>query len=151
MSNINTLDIAWLGGLLEGEGCFQDERGSPSITLATTDRDVMLRAARLMGVEAQATYMPGRKATYRPVHSCKAHGTRAIAWMMTLFPFFGERRQERVRGIIERWKASDRAPRAPRGQRFMATCHPDRVRTGRGLCQACYMREWRAAKQCEAL
>jgi hypothetical protein len=26
----------------------------------------------------------------------------------------------------------------------MAICHPDRVRAGRGLCDACYMRHYRA-------
>jgi len=143
----STHDIAWLAGLLEGEGSFMHTNGTPNIALQTTDHDVLLRAAILMGVEEQASWRPGRKSHYKTVFACRAYGTRAISWMMTLYQFFGGRRQEKIREILGRWRASPRVPRAPRGQRFMAICHPDRVRSANMLCDTCYMREWRAARK----
>lgn len=41
--------------------------------------------------------------------------------------------------LVERRKL---AVRAPKGTRFMATCHPERVRFGHGLCKLCYMRDY---------
>ena len=141
---INTLDIAWLGGLLEGEGSFMIKKGCPIIALQTTDEDILTRAAKLLGVAQQGVgRKPKGKDTYKLVHACRVHGTSAIAWMMTLYSFFGERRQAKVKEIIETWKASSAAPRAPRGQRYMAICHPDKPRKSNMLCGTCYMKEWR--------
>lgn len=142
---ISSLDIAWLGGLLEGEGSFYDSKGSPCIALQTTDRDVLLRVADLLGVKEEGKgWKPKGKPTYKQVYMCRVHGFRAIGWMMTLFQFFGERRQDRIGGIIERWKAAKASARAPRNKpRHMALCHPDRVKATALLCHPCYMREWR--------
>ncbi len=56
-------DLAWLGGLLEGEGCFMIPKGSPRIALAMSDKDVVQRAARLMGLNVQAPCHPDRVRT----------------------------------------------------------------------------------------
>jgi hypothetical protein len=149
----NILDIAWLAGLLEGEGSFvfKGSRATPCISLQTTDRDVLLRAAGIMEVKEQNFWRPGGKASYKPVYTCRAHGTRAISWMMTIYSLMGERRQEKIREIIVQWTAQPRMPRASRGQRLMATCHPDRPRCADLLCRQCwsrtYMMKYRAAKK----
>lgn len=140
----STLDLAWLGGLLEGEAAFMMKNGSPKIGLQMTDKDVIERAAKLLGVPVGAySRKPKGKASYLPVWHLAVHGTNAICWMMTLFTFLGERRRAKVTSIIEQWKASKAAPRAPRGTRLMAVCHPDRPRRGNLLCGTCWMREWR--------
>lgn len=55
---IETKDIYWLAGLLEGEGAFcvrgklsnDGSKGAyPVIQVGSTDRDVIMRAAKLMG------------------------------------------------------------------------------------------------------
>ena len=139
-----TKDLAWLGGLLEGEAAFMIRNGSPVIRLQMTDRDTMDRAAAILGVPVgKFSRQPKGKATYRPVWHLGVHGTNAICWMMTLYQFLGERRQAKIRYILDLWKASNAAPRAPRGQRYMAVCHPHRPRRGNMLCGACYMRQWR--------
>jgi hypothetical protein len=137
-------DIFWLAGLLEGEGAFMVRNGSTKIAVQTTDRDVVGRVAALFGTKVDGdSWKPKGKATYKPVWSCSVHGTRAVGWMMTLFPLMGERRRTKIREIVLGWKSSPRTPRAPRGQRFMANCHPDRPRMGNGLCGTCYMRKYR--------
>jgi hypothetical protein len=141
---INTLDIAWLGGLLEGEASFMIRKGCPKIGLQMTDKDTMERVAKILAVPVGAySRRPKGKSTYLPVWHLAVHGTKAISWMMTLYQFLGNRRQEKVRFILDTWKASKAAPRASRGTRLMSVCHPEKPRCGDMLCRACWMREYR--------
>jgi len=141
---MTTLHIAWLAGLLEGEASFMRRNGSPSIKIQLTDRDVLDRAASILGgTVGRNSYQPKGKATYKPVYHLSIHGMRAIAWMMTLYPMLGVRRRKKVREILEAWKSSRSQLHASRGTRTMAICHRDKPVVARGLCQKCYMREWR--------
>ncbi len=45
---IRNVDIAWLAGLVEGEGSFHMSTRSIAIILTMTDRDVVERAATLL-------------------------------------------------------------------------------------------------------
>lgn len=146
---IDTKDIVWLAGLIEGEGCFQSSRTgnhatsrTPTIDIQMTDKDVIEHAASILGANPRKPYRH-KQGNHKLVYSVVVCGTRAISWMMTLYTLMGERRQAKIKEIIEAWKKSPNTPRAPRGQRFMATCHPGQPRKGRGLCGTCYMREWR--------
>lgn len=143
-----TKDLAWLGGLLEGEASFMIRKGCPKIALQMTDLDTMERAAVILGVPV-GSYVrkPKGKATYLPVWHLAVHGTRAISWMMTLYQFLGGRRQAKICSIIEEWRTSRMVPRAPHGQRFMAICHPDRPRAADMLCNSCYMRRRRLRRK----
>lgn len=139
-------DLAWLAGIVEGEGSFGYHGGSPVVQLTMTDADIVHRAATLMHVKSQR--MQGRKDGYKATTRCVVHGTRAIAVMMTLYAFMGQRRRARIREILSAWRASSRTPRAPKDlPRFMARCHPERTIAARGLCDTCYMREWRAKRK----
>lgn len=139
----NTLDIAWLGGLIEGEGCFSDNHGSSQIILSMTDRDTVERAATLFG--GRVREQRRNDAThYKPAFRVNVCGARAIAWMMMLYQFLGQRRRQRVRQQIEKWKLSPRWSKAPNGQRSMAVCHPGEYRVGivdgKPACNRCYLR-----------
>ena len=48
---MDSKDLYWLAGLLEGEGCFSSHRksGYPSIVLQSSDKDIVKRAALLCG------------------------------------------------------------------------------------------------------
>jgi hypothetical protein len=105
-------DLAWLAGLLEGEGCFRcdtrkytlksGEKKSylePVIHLQMTDLDVMERAASLLGTTLR-TYQDNkgnRKLLYRTSLNGKK---RAIPMMRQLLPLMGQRRQERIAQVI---------------------------------------------------
>jgi hypothetical protein len=140
-------DIAWLAGLLEGEGSFGMAKGSPLIQIGMSDLDVITRAANLMGAPKPSVYelkgnklwQPHWKATCRTV----LHGARAIGWMFTLYPFLGERRRETIRNVIDGWKKSERRSSwVPKNVEAPAQCHPDRPSRALGLCMACYMKKW---------
>ncbi len=140
-----TFEYPWLAGILEGEGSFMLMRGSPCVAVQMSDQDVINKVAGLLGVTVfKQPYKPKGKPTYKPMYGCRVHGKHAIAWMLTLFTFMGERRRAKITEIVKAWKASPRAPRADDGKVTMATCHPHKVVTGGGLCKNCYMLNWRA-------
>lgn len=91
-------DIHWLAGLLEGEGCFFMTRTSPCIRLRMTDKDVVTRAAELLGgkVHEEEVRNVEWKTTFR-VDIC---GPNAIVWMVTLLPLLGARRRAKINEIL---------------------------------------------------
>ena len=112
-SNITVKEIAWLAGLLEGEGCFgqalSNARGqrylSPLVALNMTDRDIVEKARRLMRSSRIIVRKPTR-ANHKPIYRTYLNGANAIAVMMTVLPFMGERRAERIKACIAHWKTS---------------------------------------------
>lgn len=142
----NAIEIAWLAGLLEGEAAFMISKNSPVIALQMSDEDIVNRVAGIMAVGGLAPWRPKKKEHYKQIFGCRIHGARAVVWMLILYPHLGLRRREKIREIVTSWEANAH-PRAPRGQRWPALCHPDRPRDANGLCNTCYMREWRKKKR----
>lgn len=98
-------DVAWLAGLLEGEGYFAPPtRGmwSPQIRILMTDRDVIERVAEFLGgANIRIRRARGRR---REAYGVMLHGRQAIGVMFTVYPFMGARRQERIREAVAEWK-----------------------------------------------
>lgn len=100
-------EVYWLAGLLEGEGSFglhMDNRFgrsyNPVMDLGMTDRDVIERAQALVGGNIYTMASRGR----RPLFRLRLTGAKAIAVMFTVFALMGERRRERIRYVVQRWK-----------------------------------------------
>jgi len=157
---IKTIDIAWLAGLVEGEGSFLfNTSDSPGIAIQMSDRDIVARVAAMFNRNVTGPYKPryeGSKESW----SCRCHGKDAIAWMMTLYPLMGERRQEKIRDILYRWKTYVPPKRMNKfcgspykKPRTTPTCgHPERrAITENGMCQVCYMRQYRADRAAAAV
>lgn len=97
-------DLVWLAGLLEGEGCFDAHRGRyPRIRLAMVDRDVVGRAATLMGSSIRVVYRTDGR---RPTFHTEISGERAAQIMETLLPYMGARRSARIAEILGRYARS---------------------------------------------
>lgn len=96
------VDVAWLAGLLEGEGCFYAggrNKKSGHIALSMTDEDVVNRAAFLMGAHVRPVGPRSAwqgKRQYRTV----ATGVRARATMEAVLPYLGVRRARRVVDLL---------------------------------------------------
>jgi DNA-binding transcriptional regulator YiaG len=97
-------DLAWLAGLLEGEGSFlkapPSSPNSPRISLEMTDKDVVERAASLMGSKAVKRINlrnPHWKQTYRVI----IKGSRAVKLMRVLYPQMGARRRTQIDAALE--------------------------------------------------
>lgn len=89
-------EIAWLAGLLEGEGCFSFEPGKLAVTLAMTDRDVVERAAAITGVGtviSRRRTKPDRKDQW----VWRTRRLRDAAGIMQMIaPYMGARRRSRI-------------------------------------------------------
>ena len=103
---MTSTEVAWLAGLLEGEGYFAVQGssiGSPIIQLLMTDRDVVDRVAAVFQTNVNTVKRyEGRKQAYR----VNAYGSRAAGLIMTIYPFLGARRRAKVKEVLAGWKAS---------------------------------------------
>ena len=146
---ISTKEIAWLAGLLEGEGSFDRQfSASPRqirVQVGMTDRDVIEHVANLWKGTCGGPYQPKRwtkkgelvKASYRT----NVHGKHAAAWMMTLYPLMGKRRKATIRKLLCGWRTSL--------ARRYAECHPERLHAGLGMCESCYQKHYRRRRKHE--
>lgn len=108
---ISDVELAWLAGLLEGEGSFmfhcdpakdnQRARVIVRVAVHMTDKDVVERVRDIVGVGNVLPRKPGKahhKVTYRWALSAKA---AAIDLMTLLRPHMGERRRAQIDACIE--------------------------------------------------
>ena len=115
LPKIHFADAMWLVGLLEGEGCFttfqlkQHRKFTFKISLAMTDSDVVIRAAKILGVNYYGPYTykrPGMK-NIKPIWSTYVSGLKAAKWMEILKPYMGKRRQGRISELLKNWDVYD--------------------------------------------
>lgn len=128
-ASANAVHLAWLVGLLEGEGCFRwssmssgrAERGphaqgadreiqwrpyhgSAEVVLVMTDEDVVRRAARVAahwGVTAPNVSVRNPKnPNWKRAWVAKWTGRRAIMLLILIEPFMGARRRARIKEIL---------------------------------------------------
>jgi hypothetical protein len=101
---ITTLEIAWLAGLLEGEGSFGFYGTcGPRVFLSMTDKDVVQHAASLLHVKRINPRAPlgyGKKLLW----VFDVAGIRAVGIMLTVYKFLGTRRQEKIRDCLAKWR-----------------------------------------------
>src|SRR5712691_1015928 len=106
------LDVAWLAGLLEGEGSFFPGPPSaprlPVLAVAMTDEDVMARVGALLGRKVSS--IRPRRQGWLPTFQVRVTGAKAVSWMIAVRPLLGRRRREQVDRAL--------ASYAPRTQRL---------------------------------
>lgn len=91
-------DLIWLAGLLEGEGTFDAQRGKyPRVRVGMVDRDVVGRAATLMGTRVRLSL---KKAPNRPMWHADIQGPKAADLMEALLPYMGARRSATIAAIL---------------------------------------------------
>ena len=107
----SSTDVAWLAGLLEGEGSFYVYVGvrrlRPTISISMTDRDVVERATHLMGTGLYV--LARREPHHKQPYMTSATGDRAVMVMKAVLPYMGERRSARIEAAISAWES--RTPR----------------------------------------
>lgn len=146
----NTGDARQLAGLLEGEGCFDLDKGTcPRIQLNMIDRDVVAWASVVLKHTGKIyqSVRSHNNPTYKDQYCIRVSGTLAVSWMMILYTFLGERRRAKIRSIIHEWKKhltrSQHRLLCIRGHKFnkgkyQRTCTP---------CGRTQMRVWRLSKR----
>ena len=92
-------DIAWLAGLLEGEGHFTWD-GTLRVVLRMTDADVVASAARLMETTMSGPYHCDNP-RYKPIYVAQVQGRRARAIMAAVANYMGKRRSAQIARALE--------------------------------------------------
>lgn len=99
---MNTNELHWLAGVLEGEGCFlkpsPSKPNNPVIVVSMTDEDVVARIAKLF----DTTYYKSvaKRMHWKPTFITRLTGVRAVSMMQRLYPLMGQRRQQRIAEIV---------------------------------------------------
>lgn len=113
------MDLLWLAGLLEGEGCFYANGSTlrPShgcgISLQMTDKDIVEKAASLLNVNLSG--FQDARGNRKPAWRFQVCGDNAIYFMRLLLPFMGKRRTAKIKYLLKRAKL--RATHQERGRR----------------------------------
>lgn len=124
---MNNLELAWLAGLLEGEGCFyltyrKNKDGSPrplvSVMCSMTDEDVVRKAACVAG-SGYVYRRDGRKGC-KPSWTWQDSKVERVAELITrLRPFMGVRRQAKIDELLAAIAGWERRPVRSHGERRM--------------------------------
>ena len=96
---ITVKEIAWLAGILEGEGCFSNF-GTPIIQINMTDKDTIEKIGHLFGRGLQNNINAGG---YKPQYRVVISGTPAVEWMLTIYSLMSIRRKEKIREVVNKW------------------------------------------------
>lgn len=109
---IKTIDIAWLAAMLEGEGSFYTYTKKnlrrpltyPELSFQSVDYDIVVRVASLLksNISRVVPYNTSKQKSYK-VRACS---TKAVQWMMTIYPLMGIRRKTKIREILDTWRLS---------------------------------------------
>ena len=105
------IELAWLAGILEGEGSFFLENNRSGgklyryaiVTVNMTDKDVIDRVSALFGTTTYA--IPNTKAGKKPAYRATLKSHKAVVLMEHLLPFMGERRSAKILEVLTAFKA----------------------------------------------
>lgn len=109
------VELAWLAGLLEGEGSFLmyrchvggREYRYPKISVNMTDRDVIEHAARLLGGNKMYPLPPSKEPNRKPAFRAHVSGWKAAELMRQAYPLLGHRRRARIDEILSEYEAQE--------------------------------------------
>lgn len=98
MPEISREDAIWLAGLLEGEGTFDLHRKKyPRVRVGMSDRDVVGRAATLMGARVRSSLKPYPASA---MWHAEVSGEKAVAIMESVLPHMGSRRSGKIATVL---------------------------------------------------
>lgn len=93
-------DVQWLSGLWEGDGTFCISGPTPRMVLQMTDKDVVERAASIIGSKVWQTSVTKR---HKKVWVCGSAGLKAVELMRIVKPYMGKRRQQQIVDTVTAW------------------------------------------------
>lgn len=100
-------DLYWLAGWLEGEGTFAGPaENSPRrlrVASGCTDRDIVARAAALMGTVVSPVRIPSNP-KHKPSWGVLVTGPRAYLLMIQILPLMGERRSRKIEECLNTYE-----------------------------------------------
>lgn len=110
LAELSRENLAWLGGLLEGEGTFSQVNGRYlGVKVEMTDEDVVRRCYELTGV-GRLSLWRGRTENHKAVFAWRVQDSAtAYAVMVAVWPWLGQRRHQKIVDVIKVWLSFPRA------------------------------------------
>lgn len=98
--------IIWAAGLIEGEGCFTlHSKNHPYFLLDMTDKDVVYSIKNIFPfLNLRGPYKREGRVN-KDIWRVDAFGPKCYALMIMVYPFLHLRRQQKIRDLIDLWKA----------------------------------------------
>lgn len=136
---MDSIDCAWVAGILDGEGCFtfvnQQTTVTPLISVAMSDFDTIERLLEVTGVGHITEYKvpSGRKPMSR---WCVSNRRDVARILLAIYPLMSRRRQGRIAELTEvvgRIRGSDN-PWCRNGHQDWGV----KPSTGHRYCKSCY-------------
>lgn len=93
-------ELGYIVALLEGEGCFALDKGSPLITIQMMDSDTVSKAALIMDVIGRIRMVEARGLGREVTYKFSIYGREAIKWMRIVLPYMSNRRSTKINEII---------------------------------------------------
>lgn len=122
MINWTPENLAWLAGLLEGEGSFyvrraRDRHPRVAVSLQMTDRDIVERAKAIAGcggavlVGDRSRHYPGKG--WKDIYHWRVQAEdHAVALMWAIYPWMGARRRGQIKACLAEWSSTPRGRRS---------------------------------------
>jgi len=98
---MDQVHAAWLAGLIEGEGNFYGNDNTPTVTIKMTDRDIIERAATLMGSTVRPCSPPSNG--HKQQWATTACGLRAAKVLTAIRPWMGWRRKAELDAVADKF------------------------------------------------
>jgi hypothetical protein len=101
---MNTADLYWAAGIMEGEGYFSIRRGRDLVAqLSMTDKDVVYRFRSVFGFGSsiKERILPSGKIAYTWTST---NQRQTAGFFMTLLGLMGKRRAEKIIECLAAWK-----------------------------------------------
>ena len=93
-------EIAWVAGVLEGEGCFRNQKNySALVSVAMCDKDVLDRLKELTGLgNVTGPYLPkDAPDNWKPSWQWNVGVRQEVRVLLeTIYPWMGERRRQKI-------------------------------------------------------
>lgn len=95
--------LAWLAGIIEGEGCISiksrpNQKNALMVRVKMTDEDIIQRVANLFGTSYRS--VAPAQAHWKTQYSTEITGKRAANLMKMISPLLGRRRKERLASLL---------------------------------------------------
>lgn len=98
-----SVKLAWLAGLLEGEGCFVGRGHQVRTEVSMTDLDIVLRVASFG--KFMVRKRTAKKQHWKTAWTAALKGPGAEKLMSDILPFMGKRRSARIKQLLDARKA----------------------------------------------
>lgn len=96
-------DIAWLAGIIEGEGSFTIRPGGVQLKVAMTDRDVVERMHAVAGVGFVNGPYISKRGNRKPLWRWDVHRSPDVARiLLAIAPLMGERRRGQIEAAADK-------------------------------------------------